>query len=100
MTAAKLLARKRPHLLPVYDQVVKAALQPRSGRFWEPLWEELQDVRLVDRLEAVRSEAGVDGAVSLLRILDFAIWMRNCGIGAGGNRWVGAAPLPFRRAER
>ncbi|HVE46427.1 MAG TPA: DUF6308 family protein [Acidimicrobiales bacterium] len=100
VTGAKLLARKRPHLLPVYDQVVKAALQPRSGRFWEPLWEELQDVRIVGRLEEVRSGAGVDGAVSLLRILDVAIWMRNRGIGAGGNRSVGVARLPFRRAER
>lgn len=100
VTAAKLLARKRPHLLPVYDQVVKAALQPRSDRFWVPLWAEFQDGRLVERLREIRSEASVDDGISPLRILDVAIWMRNRGIGAGGDRWGGAVPLPFRAAER
>jgi hypothetical protein len=85
VTANKLLARKRPHLLPVYDSVVKDALQPNSPRFWVPLWNEFSesDGVLAGHLERVRSLSGpeVEG-VSLLRILDVAIWMRNCSKGS------------------
>jgi Family of unknown function (DUF6308) len=34
VTAGKLLARKRPMLIPVYDSVIKGALRP-SGSFWK-----------------------------------------------------------------
>jgi hypothetical protein len=77
VTTSKLLARKRPRLLPVYDTVVKAALQPNSRSFWLPLRDELQDDSVVQRLNAVRDAAGLDDEISLLRILDVAVWMRN-----------------------
>jgi hypothetical protein len=77
VTTSKLLARKRPRLLPVYDSVVKAALQPRSEAFWIPLRGELRESEITDRLREIRAEAGVDERVALLRILDVAIWMRN-----------------------
>lgn len=75
VTASKLLARKRPHLLPVYDRVVKAALQPTRSNFWRPLWETLQNDAVTDRLEELRRGLGLD--VSLLRVLDVAVWVRN-----------------------
>lgn len=75
VTAHKLLARKRPHLLPVYDRVVKAALQPTRSNFWRPLWETLQNERVTDRLKELRRGLALD--VSLLRVLDVAVWMRN-----------------------
>jgi Family of unknown function (DUF6308) len=75
--AGKLLARKRPRLLPVYDSVVKEALQPYEDMFWIPLREELQHQELRDRLAEVRSDAGLNDQVSLLRVLDVAVWMRN-----------------------
>lgn len=78
VTTSKLLARKRPRLLPVYDTVVKAALQPNSHAFWLPLREELQDESLVHRLKEVREAAGLDERIQLLRVLDVAVWMRNC----------------------
>lgn len=77
VTTSKLLARKRPRLLPVYDTVVQAALQPESDRFWIPLRNELQDERFRERLREMRDQADVDDRVALLRILDVAIWMRN-----------------------
>lgn len=51
VTTHKLMARKRPRLLPVYDSVVKAALQPDESTFWLPLRQELQDPSLVARAE-------------------------------------------------
>jgi hypothetical protein len=82
VTANKLLARKRPELFPVYDQVVKAALQPHSRNFWEPLREDLrkEQNKAVKRLQAIRQEAGVP-EVPLLRVLDVAVWMREWGRG-------------------
>ena len=77
VTANKLLARKRPELLPVYDRIVKARLQPRSRTFWVPLRNSLRanDGALVTRLNEIRSLANLDVRPSLLRILDVAIWM-------------------------
>ena len=77
VTAGKLLARKRPRLIPVYDSVVKDALQPNDDRFWSPLHAELQDPVLVSRLDEIRSTAGVGSDISLLRVLDVVVWMRN-----------------------
>ena len=77
VTAHKLLARKRPDLLPVYDRVVKAALQPTSREFWGPLRNTLRadDRAIVRRLQEIRKEANLDVQPSLLRILDVAVWM-------------------------
>lgn len=77
VTAHKLMARKRPRLLPVYDSVVKEALQGNNGSFWLPLRQELQSRALVERLDKMRMEAGLGDHVSLLRVLDVAVWMRN-----------------------
>jgi hypothetical protein len=88
VTAHKLCARKRPMLLPVYDSVVKAALQPNRNDFWEPLREELQDEDLVERLRALRDGIGLPD-LSLLRVLDVCVWMRDRGI-----KSFSAAQLP------
>lgn len=98
VTANKLMARKRPSLFPVYDRVIKAALQPHSLLFREALRADLQDEQLIRRLEEIRTEANVGGQISLLRILDVAIWMRNQGVvQVPGQNWRGAEPLPFGR---
>lgn len=80
VTAGKLLARKRPRLIPVYDRVVKQALGRRDGdEWWRPLRTALvvkPDV--VSRLQELRRETGLD-VVSLLRILDVCIWMQGGG---------------------
>jgi len=73
--AGKLCARKRPHLLPVYDKVVNAALHAPDD-FWLSLHRWMQEQSNVDRLHEVRDDAGIGNDISLLRILDVAIWMR------------------------
>jgi hypothetical protein len=77
VTASKLLARKRPHLLPVYDNVVRDALRPGPDGFWKSLHEELRrdNQALVGRLEMIRSQSGIGDDISLLRVLDVAVWM-------------------------
>jgi Family of unknown function (DUF6308) len=78
VTAGKLLARKRPRLIPVYDDVVRLALGA-PGSYWTSLWEAFRDGdRLRIPLEEIRSAADVEW-MSLLRVLDVVIWMRNRG---------------------
>ena len=77
VAAGKLLARKRPHLLPVSDSRVKKVLnRPRAdNRWWHDLRDQLiSDQKLVRELESVRHRAGA-GHMSLLRVFDVMCWM-------------------------
>ncbi|MEU7488091.1 DUF6308 family protein [Streptomyces sp. NPDC042319] len=78
VSAGKLLARKRPRLLPVYDQVVRCILgRPQS--FWLDLHAALQadDHHLHRELKALRRSAGLPETVSALRVCDVVLWMRH-----------------------
>jgi hypothetical protein len=72
--AGKLLARKRPRLIPVYDRVVRAAVG-NPDHWWLKLRLALQDETLRGRLDELRTDSKVGANISLLRILDVAIWM-------------------------
>ncbi|MFG2010586.1 DUF6308 family protein [Micromonospora sp. NPDC048868] len=76
--AGKLLARKRPKLIPVYDNVVACALRGRPG-FWLWLHELLRtdDLCLTHRLRNLRDQADVPAQVSDIRIFDIVFWMRH-----------------------
>lgn len=74
VVAGKLLARKRPRLIPIYDSVVKQAMGAPDD-WWASLHQALQDPALRTRLDEIRQQAGVSPDISLLRILDVAIWM-------------------------
>lgn len=76
VTTSKLLARKRPRLIPVYDRVVRERTGG-SDAFWSDLAEELRrDGRsLHDRLVRLRSESGVGDDISVLRVFDVIAWM-------------------------
>jgi hypothetical protein len=92
VTTSKLLARKRPNLLPVIDTVVKETLQhPRKGSFWLTLRAELNadGGRLRDHLLAVRKEAGLKASVSVIRCFDVVVWMigKRDGIGSTRGRY-------------
>jgi uncharacterized protein DUF6308 len=83
VTAGKLCARKRPKLLPVYDDIVRRSLGTPE-HFWVELRAALrEDASLVTRLHWIRDAVGC--RVSLLRVLDIAIWMRNCGYAHAAN---------------
>jgi hypothetical protein len=78
--ASKLLAAKRPHLVPVYDAYVAGALlDDPSDDYWSVWQERLRGDSgraLRDACDELKSEAGVPHSVSVLRVLDVAIWMR------------------------
>lgn len=75
VTAGKLLARKRSRLIPVFDSVLQAALQPPPDRFWVTLGAALRHEERRATVDALRPP-GLTTRVSTLRLLDVAIWMR------------------------
>lgn len=78
VTAGKLLARKRPHLIPVYDSVVRCAYghPPKFWTWLQPLFATNEGL-LNSRLVTVRDKAGVPAEVSPLRVLDVIVWMHH-----------------------
>jgi hypothetical protein len=77
VAASKLLARKRPHLIPVYDSHVKGTIgrRPNDQTYWTDLRSLLTtDDAPVRELETIRTRAEV-GHLSLLRTLDVLFWM-------------------------
>ena len=81
---SKLLARKRPHLLPILDSVLKVALvQGNRGR-WNHYFQLFSDANLVKALEELQEKAvSIQpnfeniAQLSLLRVLDIALWMKH-----------------------
>jgi hypothetical protein len=71
--ASKLMARKRPHLIPIVDSVIANALH-LGDQTWRPLAECLRDPLLRQDLEGLRPQR-VSKDISTLRILDVATWM-------------------------
>ncbi|MFJ9855492.1 DUF6308 family protein [Streptomyces sp. NPDC101150] len=78
VTAGKLLARKRPRLLPVYDRVVRCAVGRRES-FWLALHAALRaDDRTLHReLTTLRQTAALPESVGVLRGRDVVVWMRH-----------------------
>jgi Family of unknown function (DUF6308) len=78
VTAGKLLARKRPSLIPVYDDIVRCAFgQPQN--IWKALHEALRQADGIFRItpEDLMKRAGIPVKVTPLRALDVALWMRH-----------------------
>jgi hypothetical protein len=74
----KLLARKRPKLIPVYDRVVACSYGEPVG-----VWNWLVDLfaqeggLLDERLRTAGKKAGVPETVTPLRVYDVIVWMRH-----------------------
>ena len=83
---SKLLAAKRPHLLPV--STTSSVMRSSRGReertserdYWD-LWREVlrgpDGVELRSAVEEVRREAGYDESTSILRVIDIVVWSLN-----------------------
>lgn len=71
---SKLLARKRPRLIPVVDRVIMTAL-PLGDDAWISLRSALQDEQVRANIDKIRPP-GLAPTVSTLRLLDAATWMR------------------------
>ncbi|MZE76714.1 hypothetical protein GTY57_06680 [Streptomyces sp. SID5475] len=80
--AGKILARKRPRLLPVYDRVVRCAVG-RPSSFWLALHAALRedDAALHRQLLELRQAAGLPKTVSALRVCDVVVWMSHRAVG-------------------
>jgi hypothetical protein len=97
-TTMKLMAAKRPHLVPIYDTWVADMLLPADvGERWEwwgpwyRVFQGLDGSRLIKATESVRALAAeyVDVAhLSVLRILDIVIWQhaREARVAGGTER--------------
>ncbi|MGA5285456.1 DUF6308 family protein [Streptomyces griseoincarnatus] len=80
--AGKVLARKRPRLLPVYDRIVRCAVG-RPPSFWLALHAALRedDGAVHRQLLELRQAAGLPETVSALRVCDVAVWMNHRALG-------------------
>jgi hypothetical protein len=75
-TTSKLLARKRPRLLPVIDSVVREALGVSwSGDYWRQMRDFLGEPERWRFLRQARADAGLEDEVSVLRCFDVLVWM-------------------------
>lgn len=73
---SKLLARKRPHLVPIYDSVVKQEFGARhSGDQWTEFVRFFEDRQFTSHLEELRDRSEAPRSLSLLRVLDIVVWM-------------------------
>jgi hypothetical protein len=70
--ASKLMARKRPRLAPITDEVVVKAIGARR-QTWPVLRHCLQDESFRDTILELHGEGSEDASV--LRLLDVALWM-------------------------
>ena len=94
--ATKLLARKRPRLIPLYDEKVRGVVYLAEGASW---WFSLRDAMRVDgednevrfRVCAAMREADV-GYVSVLRGLDVILWSY-ANFGDSTPQWRSAAAV-------
>lgn len=73
--ASKLMARKRPRLIPVVDSVIIEALNLRDDS-WVALRACLSDAEVQKSIEASRPNNAPEQSISTLRLLDAAVWMR------------------------
>ena len=77
--AGKLLARKRPHLIPVYDIRVKQTFKRPAidDSFWAALAAALRanGGAFRDQLVHLRDKAGIGEDISILRVCDVIAWM-------------------------
>lgn len=72
---SKLMARKRPRLIPVIDSVVRHALALGDDS-WSELRTCLNDPALRRSIEDIRPDSAPVKSISTIRLLDAAVWMR------------------------
>lgn len=89
--AGKLLARKRPRVIPIWDDVVEATVGETHGDWWSVLGRCLrEELGLRARVEELRP----DTSVSTIRTLDVLIWMTR---GRSDNAKAARAEVGMRR---
>lgn len=82
--ASKLLARKRPRLIPIWDSVVKKELRRKNSLTQWSDWHEAlttDDGALAKHLDEIQRQADLPHPVSRLRAMDVVLWMHGTGGG-------------------
>jgi hypothetical protein len=95
--AGKLLARKRPALIPIYDDVIAAFLRPGERGLWWDLYDALQDSGRRARIDELAN--GLMPTPTTLRLIDVAVWMR-CGNSVNARHARVAAGCPAQPLTR
>jgi hypothetical protein len=93
-TVSKLMAAKRPHLVPIYDSVVSNALDLSLSDSWS-MWQHFmrQDwSALCAKIRETADEVGGDH-LSDLRVIDIVVWMTE----TSGKRATASAKQAPRR---
>ncbi|MHA7191117.1 DUF6308 family protein [Arthrobacter sp. MDT2-16] len=84
-TASKIMARKRPHLIPIVDSVIEDLIG--TVRHWRGWHEALtNDTGLPDRLAAIKADSGaveLGYDPSMLRVMDIVLWMEGLEVRRG-----------------
>jgi hypothetical protein len=99
---SKLLARKRPDLIPVTDSVLRCGIQRPDGTdFWAGYYHVLGGAtpNYVAQLTSLREVAGCSPEVTLLRVLDVAIWM-TFSVGRAARTRADLSPEPWCPPDR
>lgn len=92
---SKLLARKRPLLIPIYDSVVRDELGLKSSRgHWTTVRELVtqEDGALWGRAIAIGEKAGIGVELSPLRIIDIVLWRHGKDAGRASVDDAGGEP--------
>lgn len=86
--ASKIMARKRPRLIPVWDTVIGHVIGKRSARDQWMNWYGLltNETGLPDRLERIHKLSTVEEPLTHLRIMDVVLWMYGKDQGYVGGR--------------
>jgi hypothetical protein len=74
VTTSKLMARKRPRLIPIDDRVIRGRLGLSVDEpFWRPMRSVLRENGTLDAIRSLRPDG--HSGISELRVLDVALWM-------------------------
>lgn len=86
--ASKILARKRPHLIPIWDKVIGAVVGKDTAKDQWLNWHNLfmEDPDLAGRLTRIHQLSTVPTPISELRIMDAVLWRYGKDKGITGGR--------------
>lgn len=75
--ASKIMARKRPRLIPIYDSVVAPLMGLKDSDNQWTAWHSafLEDPGLSERLRRIKAMSGIEESISDLRVMDIVLWM-------------------------
>lgn len=90
-TASKIMARKRPHLIPIWDEVIGQVIGARNSDDQWMSWHRLltDGSGLPERLAEIHRLSEVELPLSELRIMDVILWRHGKDQGLGVRRAAG-----------